>query len=109
MPFLLLKEFCKKNKISLSKLSRSTGIARVSLSRYAHGRQNVTLKQLFKIASFLGCSVSELIDEREDLKSPEWQNRIASIQRQCRPQTDKSWVPRLMLFMQTQKDNVSKA
>ena len=61
---LKLKEYCRKNGIALAEVSRRCGISRVSLSRYAHGVQSMTLDQLSKIVSALGCRVEDLVDDR---------------------------------------------
>src|SRR5437016_3786344 len=96
MPLRLL-EFCKSRRMTLSELARWTGIARVSLSRYAHGSQDVTLGQLLKIASRLGCRLSDLVDDREDLRSPTWQIALRKHASRSARKEDKSWVPRAML------------
>lgn len=75
-----LLELCRTRGVSLTELARWTGIARVSLSRYAHGVQDMTLRQASKVISSLGCRISDLVDDREDLSSPIW--RIA-IRRQA--------------------------
>jgi DNA-binding Xre family transcriptional regulator len=94
---LRLLEFCRCREITLSELSRWTGIARVSLSRYAHGAQDITLGQLFKIASSLGCSLGELVDDREDLATPAWRKAIRKRSSDRAHKKDKSWVPRVLL------------
>lgn len=94
---LRLLDLCRNRRLSLSELARWSGIARVSLSRYAHGAQDISLTQLSKIASALGCGLCDLVDDREDLSSPRWQRAIR--RRACDPahRGDKSWVPRALL------------
>jgi DNA-binding Xre family transcriptional regulator len=94
---LRLLEFCRSRRISLSELARWTGIARVSLSRYAHGAQDITLGQLARIASRLGCSLGDLVDDREDLTSPVWREAIRRQALHPAHRKDKSWVPRVLL------------
>ena len=103
---LRLREFCRERSVSLSQLAAWTGIARVSLSRYAHGVQDITLGQLFKILSVTGSSLQELVDDREDLTSPEWNKAIQKASRWARRQKDKSWVPRVT-FMTSWRHGVS--
>jgi len=94
---ILLRERCREQSITLTLLAHWTGIARVSLSRYAHGAQDMTVGQLLKIASCLGCRVSDLVDDRPDLSTPDWRRSIR--RRACDPahRGDKSWVPRAMM------------
>ncbi len=92
---LRLREFCQSRNVSLSQLADWTGIARVSLSRYANGVQDVTLGQLAKILSVMGCSLDALVDDREDLSSSEWKGLIQKVSRAAARQKDKSWVPRV--------------
>jgi transcriptional regulator with XRE-family HTH domain len=94
MRFRLL-DYCRSHRLSLSELARWSGISRVSLSRYAHGAQDISLSQLLKISAALGCSLSELVDDREDLSSPFWRSRIR--RQTSGDRTDKSWVPRALL------------
>ena len=93
---LRLLEFCKERKIPLSHLAAWTGIARGSLSRYAHGVQDMTLGQLLKIAEATGSSLHDLVDDREDLRSPFWQKALRKICSDPCQKKDKSWVPRVM-------------
>ena len=104
---LKLKEYCRKNGIALAEVSRRCGISRVSLSRYAHGVQSMTLDQLSKIVSALGCRVEDLVDDREDLKSREWGKVIRSALKKSSPNEDKSWVPMAVLSMLKIRDHVS--
>ena len=92
-----LLEFCRERGLSLSELARWSGIARVSLSRYAHGVQDISLGQLFRIASRLGCSLGDLVDDREDLASPVWREAIRRQASLGAHRKDKSWVPRVLL------------
>ncbi len=94
---LRLLDYCRARKLSLAELARWTGIARVSLSRYAHGAQDISLGQLLKIASRLGCRVSDLVDDREDLSSPAWKKAIRKQASDPAHKRDKSWVPRALL------------
>ncbi len=93
---LKLGEFCRERRVSLSQLAAWTGIARVSLSRYVHGNQDMTLGQLFKIVRVTGCSLGDLVDDREDLESPDWKRRLAKVSKASYQKKDKSWVPRVM-------------
>jgi DNA-binding Xre family transcriptional regulator len=106
MPLRLL-EFCRHRRISLAELARWTGIARVSLSRYAHGAQDISLGQLMRITSCLGCSLSDLVDDREDLSSPLWQKAIQRQASQTAHRKDKSWVPRVLLAARSASQNAS--
>jgi len=94
---LRLLGFCRSRRIALSELARWTGIARVSLSRYAHGMQDITLGQLTRITSCLGCSLNDLVDDREDLSSPVWRKAIRRQASHPIHRKDKSWVPFVML------------
>lgn len=85
-----------------------TGVPRVSLSRYANGVQSMTLGQLFRIQSSLGCKITDLVDDGEDLKSKEWRNIFNYVHRNLNLKEDKSWVANLMLIHQRQKDHVQK-
>jgi len=96
MPIRLLEQ-CRARAITLTQLARWAGIARVSLSRYAHGAQDMTVGQLLKIASCLGCRVGDLVDDRPDLSSPDWQRAIRKQASDPAHKGDKSWVPRAML------------
>jgi DNA-binding Xre family transcriptional regulator len=104
---LRLLEFCRGRKIALSELARWTGIARVSLSRYAHGTQDITLGQLARIASSLGCSLLDLVDDREDLMSPVWRKAIRRQASYPVHGKDKSWVPLVMLAAQRASQSAS--
>jgi DNA-binding Xre family transcriptional regulator len=94
---LRLLDVCRSRDVSLSELARWSGIARVSLSRYAHGTQDITLTQLLKIAAALGCTISDLVEDRENLISPEWQKAIRRRASDRAHRRDKSWVPRALL------------
>jgi len=94
---LRLLDVCRHHRTSLAELARWTGISRVSLSRYAHGVQDMTLGQAFKITSALGCRLSDLVDDREDLASPHWQSLIQKRAADPAHRKDKSWVPRTLL------------
>ena len=96
MPIQLLRH-CRDRAIPLTQLARWAGIARVSLSRYAHGAQDMTVSQLLKIASCLGCRVSDLVDDRQDLSAPDWKRAIRKQASDPVHRGDKSWVPRAML------------
>jgi DNA-binding Xre family transcriptional regulator len=94
---LRLLELCRSRGVTLSELSRWSGIARVSLSRYAHGTQDITLAQVAKITAALGCALNDLVDDREDLTSPSWRRAIQKAASDPAHRRDKSWVPRALL------------
>ena len=98
-----LLNICRQRQVTLAELSRLTGIARVSLSRYAHGVQDMTLGQALTIASCLGCRLSELVDDREDLDSPAWRRLIRKQAEDPAHKKDKSWVPRVLLAARAAK------
>jgi transcriptional regulator with XRE-family HTH domain len=100
---LRLSEFCRSRHVSLSQLARWTGIARVSLSRYANGIQDITLGQLSKISAAMDCRLDDLTDDREDLSSPEWKALIEKASKSAHQQKDKSWVPRIAFAAFPQK------
>jgi len=104
---LRLLEFCRRRRISLSELARWTGIARVSLSRYAHGAQDISLGQLARIVSCLGCSLNDLVDDREDLSSPLWKKAILRQASHPAHRKDKSWIPRVLLAARQTSRSVS--
>ena len=105
---LRLLEFCRGRRIPLSELARWSGIARVSLSRYAHGAQDITLGQLSRITSCIGCSLDDLVDDREDLSSPFWRQAIRRQASRSCPRKDKSWVPVAMLAARTASQSTSR-
>lgn len=63
---LKLKEFCRKKRLTLSKLAHLSGIARMSLWRYATGKQDITLSQLGKIIHTTGCRLKDIVDDRDE-------------------------------------------
>lgn len=57
----------KLMKFSQDKLAGTVGINRVTLSKYERGIIEPTVSNLVRIASELGCSVSALIGEQEQI------------------------------------------
>lgn len=95
--FLRLRQVCQSRGVTLSQLAGWTGIARVSLSRYAHGVQDISLAQLLKVTSALGCRLADIVDEREDLTGGAWRQALREQMNDPAQKGDKSWVPRALL------------
>lgn len=100
---LKLKEYCNNSDISLTHLSKISGVPRVSLSRYAHGVQSPTLDQFSKIVTALGCDWVDLLDDWD-----EWQKVFKKVYSKFNPKEDKSWVGKLLFISQRQYDHVEK-
>lgn len=56
-----LKNYRKKNNLTLTELSEKLGISRTALSGYEKGLNEPSLYVLFKIANIMNCSLDELV------------------------------------------------
>lgn len=61
-----LREIRTKNGMTQEGLAQSCGISRQRITNYEIGIREPNLETLKKIASVLGCSVDELLEESDD-------------------------------------------
>ena len=61
-----IKTIRKDRKISMETLSERTGMQIATLYNYQSGKREPDIKGLIMIADALGCTVDELIREKED-------------------------------------------
>ena len=81
-----------RSGMTLTELSRRTGIPQPSLSRYANGRCDITLRQLGRIAAALKVPPAALLQDRSPTR--DLRREIANRGRRG-AREDKSWVSRL--------------
>ena len=60
-----LREIRKAKKMTQGELSRISGIHRVTIAKYENGRMCPTLDNAIKLATALGVTVDDLIDNKE--------------------------------------------
>ncbi len=86
---LTLGRACRNSGMTLTELSRRTGIPQPSLSRYAAGRSDITLRQMSRITLALGCDIEDLVEQDSLLSTCAAEIR----ERENAPgDNDKSWV-----------------
>lgn len=80
-----LKELIKRRSVSLTKVSKETGVPMSTLSEWTAGREPKISEALLKICDFFGVSLEELVlsskDRKSNGKSMVWQN-ILSLENQ---------------------------
>lgn len=97
MYFLNLKKICCGRGITMSELSRKSGIPQPSLSRYAAGKSDITLKQLSRIATALGVGLEKIVET--DILTEQYEARIKRTERD-EQQKDKAWVTAVLCDLQ---------
>lgn len=63
---LRIKELCKENRLSISRLSEIVGITQPNMSNIANGKTSPSLDLLERIANALNVPISELFEKRGD-------------------------------------------
>lgn len=100
---LNLKQLCRNHGITLSELSKRTLIPQPSLSRYASGKSNITLRQLSRIALALNVELEEIL--QNNILTEKYREEISRKERDNRKQ-DKAWVTRVLCDLQSHYSKV---
>ena len=100
---LNFKQLCHRHGITLSELSRRTLIPQPSLSRYACGKSNITLKQLRRIAVALNVELEEIL--QSNILTEKYREEISGKERNNQKQ-DKAWVTRVLCDLQSHYSKV---
>ena len=97
MYFLNLKKICRQRQMTMSELSGKSGIPQPSLSRYARGKSDITLKQLSRIALALGVGLEKIVET--DIITERYKSRIKRIEKES-VQQNKAWVTTVLCDLQ---------
>jgi len=97
MYFLNLKKICHQRQVTISELSRKSGIPQPSLSRYASGKSDITLKQLSRIALALGTGLEKIVET--DIVTERYKSRIKRMEEESVRQ-NKAWVTTVLCDLQ---------
>jgi transcriptional regulator with XRE-family HTH domain len=100
---LNFKQLCRNHGITLSELSKRTLIPQPSLSRYASGKSNITLRQLSRIALALNVELEEIL--QNNILTEKYREEISRKERDNRKQ-DKAWVTRVLCDLQSHYSKV---
>lgn len=100
---LNLKQLCRNHGITLSELSKRTLIPQPSLSRYASGKSNITLRQLSRIALALNVELEEIL--QNNILTEKYREEISRKERDNRKQ-DKAWVTQVLCDLQSHYSKV---
>lgn len=60
----------KQKGISQTRLAQLSGVHRVSIVRYEEGRTTPNARNALKLARALGCTIDDLLGEKEDPNCP---------------------------------------
>lgn len=100
-----LKQLCKKHRITMSELSKRSSIPQPSLSRYAGGKSDITLKQLSRIALALNVQMGEIL--QNNVFTEQYKKRIRMKEMGNRKQ-DKAWVTGVLCDLQHHYSRIKK-
>lgn len=66
-----IREYMRENSVSMSDLANGSGICYGNLNNVLKGRHNISLRNAFKVARFLGMTVDEAFATDEPTQNPE--------------------------------------